>query len=127
MILRYSLLWFALAIIAIANGILREQTYGKILSELSAHQLSTVTGVILSGLFVYYIHRIWPIESSNQAWIIGSIWLVATILFEFGFGHYIAGHSWSHLLNDYNIFKGRVWSFFLLWVFVMPVVIHRYT
>jgi len=61
MILRYSLLWFALAIIAIANGVLREQTYGRILSDLSAHQLSTVTGVISSGLFVYYIHRVWPI------------------------------------------------------------------
>lgn len=126
MILRYSLLWFALAIIAIANGILREQTYGKILTELSAHQVSTVTGVLFSGAFVYFIHRAWPIESSSQAWSIGTIWLISTIIFEFGFGHYIAGHPWSHLLNDYNIFAGRVWLFFLVWVFVMPVVIHKY-
>lgn len=126
MVVSYSLLWFALAIIAIANGVLREQTYGKVLSDLSAHQLSTLTGVIFSGLFVYYIHRTWPIESSGQAWTIGVIWLVATIIFEFGFGHYIVGHSWGHLLNDYNIFQGRVWSLFLVWVLIMPVLIHKY-
>jgi len=125
MILRYSLLWFALAIIAIANGVLREQTYDKILSELPAHQLSTLTAVIFSGLFVYFIHRTWPIESSSQAWSIGVIWLVSTIIFEFGFGHYIAGHTWSHLLNDYNIVQGRVWLIFLLWVLIMPVVIYK--
>lgn len=126
MILRYSLLWFVLAIIAIANGVLREQTYGRILSDLSAHQFSTVTGAIFSGLFVYYIHRVWPIGSSGQAWSIGAIWLVSTIIFEFGFGHYIAGHSWDHLLNDYNVLQGRVWSLFLVWIFIMPALVHKY-
>lgn len=126
MVIRYSLLWFVLAIIAIMNGIIREQTYGKVVSELSAHQLSTLTGVILSGAFVYFVHRIWPIESSNQALIIGVIWLISTIIFEFSFGHYVAGHSWNHLLNDYNILQGRVWSLFLLWVLIMPVVIYKY-
>ena len=126
MILHYSLLWFVLAVIAILNGILREQTYGKFLSELSAHQLSTLTGVILSGMFVYFIHHIWPIESLNKAWTIGGIWLISTVAFEFVFGHYVAGHSWSLLLHDYNIFQGRVWSLFLVWVLIMPVVIYKY-
>ena len=127
MLLRYSLLWFALALIAIANGTLREQTYGKHISELSAHQLSTLTGIIFSGAFVYFIHRFWPFESSNQAWLIGVIWFIATIIFEFVFGHFIVGYSWALLLNDYNIFQGRVWSLFLVWVLLMPVVIHKYT
>lgn len=125
MILRYSLLWFALAIVAIANGILREQTYGKAVSELSAHQISTLTGIVMSGLFVYIVHRFWPIGSSTQAWTIGVIWLISTVVFEFTFGHYVAGHTWNHLLNDYNIFQGRVWLLFLVWVLIMPVVIRR--
>ena len=126
MILRYSLLWFALAIIAIANGFLREQTYGIFISELSAHQLSTLTAVIFLGAFVYYIHRLWAIESINQAWLIGVIWFITTIIFEFTFGHYVAGHTWAHLLNDYNILQGRLWSLFLIWVLIMPVVIYKY-
>jgi hypothetical protein len=34
--------------IAIANGALREGWYGKHLSELQAHQISTATGVTMS-------------------------------------------------------------------------------
>ena len=51
----------------------------------------------------------------------GCGWLLFTVAFEFGFGHYVAGHSWQRLLGDYNIFDGRVWSLFLLWLLLMPV------
>lgn len=125
MVIRYSALWITLAIIAIFNGLIREKTYGKFVSELAAHQLSTVTCVIFSGLFIYAANRMWPIESSNQAWLIGFIWLISTVIFEFVFGHYIARHSWSQLLNDYNILEGRVWGVFLVWVLIMPVVIRK--
>lgn len=126
MFLQYSLLWFVLVVIAILNGILREWTYGRYITELLAHQLSTLTGIMFSGAFVYFVHQYWPIASMSQAWKIGFIWLVATVLFEFGFGHYIAGHSWQRLINDYNIFEGRVWMLFLIWVVLMPVIIYRY-
>jgi len=125
MIFRYSLLWFLLAVIAILNGTLREKVYGKYFSELTSHQISTITGILLSGAVVYCVHRFWPIESIAQAWIIGVIWFISTVIFEFGFGHYAMGHSWAHLLRDYDLFQGRVWLVFLLWILVMPVVIYR--
>ena len=125
MILRYSLLWFALAIIAIANGVLRQQTYAKALPELAAHQLSTVLGIFFTGVFVYWVQRVWPIASLHQAWLIGSIWLLATVLFEFVFGHYVAGHTWARLLYDYNLLQGRLWLVFLLWVWLLPVLLYK--
>jgi hypothetical protein len=48
-----------------------------------------------------------------------------TIAFEFGFGHYVAGHSWSRLLADYNLANGRVWSLFLAWIAVLPYLTWR--
>ena len=127
MTIAYTLAWFALAVIAIINGTIREFTYGKFVSPLAAHQISTVTAIILSGLFVMFMHRHWPIQSSHQAWVIGGAWLVMTIAFEFGFGHFVAGHSWSRLLADYNLLTGHVWVLFLLWLFLAPTVVHRYT
>jgi hypothetical protein len=122
---RHLLVWLLLAIVAIANGIVRQSTYGKVLSDLTAHQLSTVTAILASSIVVWFVNRAWPIESVAQAWIIGGLWLVATIVFEFGFGHYVAGHSWQRLLADYNVLDGRVWSLFLLWIFVLPYVVFR--
>jgi hypothetical protein len=48
-----------------------------------------------------------------------------TVAFEFGFGHYVAGHSWSLLLADYNLLAGRVWSLFLIWITIVPYVTWR--
>lgn len=125
MIARYLLFWPALAVIAIVNGTLRQFAYGPHMAELAAHQLSTVTGMLLTGLAVWALNRVWPIRSAKEAWIIGACWLMMTIAFEFGFGHYVAGHSWSRLFADYNLADGRVWSLFLAWITVLPYLIWR--
>jgi hypothetical protein len=127
LIAKYMLVWFLLAIVAIANGVVRQSTYGKILSSLAAHQVSTLTAILASGTLVWFINGVWPIETSTQAWTIGAIWLVSTIAFEFGFGHWVAGHSWEALLADYNLMQGRVWSLFLLWIAVLPWVVFYFT
>ncbi len=125
MIAKYFLVWFLIAIVAIANGIVRQSTYGKVLPELTAHQISTVTAIFATGLAVWGVGRLWPIETSSQAWTIGLSWLLLTVAFEFGFGHYVVGHSWEKLFADYNVLNGRVWSLFLVWIVVMPFVIFK--
>lgn len=125
MILRYVLAWIPMVFIGVINGILREVTYGKYLSELRAHQVSSATGVLLLGLYIWLVANLWGFESRIQALIIGCIWFALTVGFEFIFGHYIAGHSWSKLLADYNIFAGRLWSIVLLWVAVAPLLFYR--
>ena len=125
MVTRYLFFWLILAVVAIANGTLRQFTYGRHMPELAAHQLSTLTGILLTGGAVWLLDRSWPIGSAKDAWIIGSCWLLMTIAFEFGFGHYLAGHSWSRLFADYNILEGRAWSLFLVWIAVLPWVIWR--
>jgi hypothetical protein len=114
-----------LAVAAILNGVLRESTYGKSVSELAAHQISTVTAIILTGIVVWLFHRAWPLESARQAWTVGLLWFVMTIVFEFGFGHFVAGHSFSRLVADYNLLQGRVWALFLVWITVMPYMLFK--
>ncbi len=125
MISRYLFFWLILAVVAIANGVLRQATYGRHMSDLAAHQLSTLTGILLTGGVVWALNRFRPIHSANAAWIIGVCWLLMTVVFEFGFGHYVAGHSWSRLCADYNLLEGRVWSLFLAWITVLPYVTWR--
>ena len=117
--------WLILAVVAVLNGVLRQATYGRHLPELAAHQVSTVTGILLIGAVVWKLSRFWPIGSAKEAWIIGFCWLSMTIAFEFGFGHYVAGHSWSRLFADYNLADGRVWSLFLVWIAVLPYLVWR--
>ena len=122
---RYVLAWFPMVAIAIANGALRESWYGQHLSELTAHQLSTLTAIVLFGAYIWFVVRFWPPTSKAQAIAVGLLWLVMTIAFEFLFGHFVAGHTWERLLHDYNLLAGRVWPLVLVWVAVAPYLYFR--
>ena len=124
MLLHYIAFWLVLAILAIGNGILRGSTYGRYGSDLAAHQISTVTAILITGVAIWLFHRYQPTASLRQAWLIGTIWLAMTIVFEFGFGHFVAGHSWQRLLADYNLLAGRIWSLFLVWILVVVPLLH---
>ena len=121
----YAISWVGMVLLAIINGAVREKIYGPHMPELSAHQLSTFIGLIIFGLYIWTLTGIYRIGSSSQAFMIGGMWLIMTILFEFIFGHYIMRHSWSKLFHDYNLLKGRVWLLVLIWTAVAPYVFYR--
>lgn len=125
MTFRYVLAWLPMLLIAIANAALREAWYGKHLSELRAHQLSTATAILLLGVYIRTVVQMWRLKTSSQAWTAGLIWLGLTVAFEFLFGRYVAGHSWGRLLHDYNLLAGRVWVVLLVWIATAPYVFHR--
>ena len=123
--LKYLLAWIPMVFIAIVNGALREAWYGKQLGELRAHQLSTLIGALLFGVYIGAVMRYWKPASAEQALAIGLLWLGLTVAFEFLFGHYVAGHPWPRLRHDYNLLAGRVWSLLLIWVAVAPYVFYQ--
>lgn len=116
--------WFGLMLLAIFNGIIRNRYYLNRVGDLRAHQLSTLTLLLLMSAFIWVLARCWPLASSGQALTVGGIWLVVTVLFEFAFGHYVVKKSWAVLLADYNLLKGRVWVLILLWTLLAPLVFH---
>jgi hypothetical protein len=122
MIFKYILLWFPMVLIAIFNALLRESVYGSFMSALRAHQVSSLTAIIFFGIYVWLISGRWRIESGQQALVIGLIWVVMTVAFEFLFGHYVMGHPWSRLFADYNLLAGRTWSLVLLGTLILPYI-----
>lgn len=125
MLWRYLFMWFLLALVAIANGFMREAFFKDALGELHAHQLSTFTLIIFFGIMVWFISRVWPLRSAREASRVGSTWLALTLAFEFLFGHYVAGHAWEKLFADYNIFAGRLWLLVLIWTTIAPYVFYK--
>jgi hypothetical protein len=95
------------------------------MDELTAHQLSTVSSVLVLGIVIWGFVQLYPPSSSQGAVSIGLLWMALTVAFEFLFFHYVGGHSWSELLANYNVLKGRVWVVVLVWVAIAPYVFFR--
>jgi hypothetical protein len=124
-LLVYAASWLGMALLAILNGAIREKVYGPFVGELSAHQLATLFALLLLAAYVWVLTGICPIQSSRQAFTIGGMWFVMTVLFEFFFGHYAMGHPWRRLFHDYHLLQGRVWSLVLIWTAIAPYVFYR--
>lgn len=122
---RYLLAWFVMLLVSVANGTLRDFTYGKHLPELLAQQLSTLSGIALLGVVIYLFVRRWPPASGRQALNMGLFWMSLTVAFEFLFFHYVGGHPWPDLLANYDLTGGRLWPLLLAWVAIAPYILYR--
>lgn len=122
--LTYFLAWFPLLILAILNGVVREVAYKKKMGDKAAHQLSTFTLILLFALYIYVVLLRFPPATAAEALWIGSLWVLLTLCFEFGFGRY-RGNSWKALLAEYNVLRGKVWVLIPLWVMVAPFLFYR--
>lgn len=119
------LAWIPMLVIAVANGALRQATFAKVMPELRAHQLSTLTGSVFIGAFIWFVMGAWPPASECEAVAIGFVWLVLTVAFEFFMGLVLMKRSWVRVLADYNLLAGRVWVLFLIWLAVAPWLFFR--
>jgi hypothetical protein len=112
-------------VIGIANGAARELLYRDRVGDLTAHQLSTGTALGLFAAYLWWLERRWPIPTRRDALEVGMAWLVLTVAFEFGFGHWADGRSWEELLADYDLRQGRLWPLLLVWLGVGPVAVRE--
>ena len=117
-------IWFILVVAAILNGAFRESFITSKVGEQVGHVISTVIFICVILVVTYlFLSNLKINYTKTDLLLIGALWLILTILFEFVFSHYVMGHSWKMLFADYNILKGRVWSFVLLTTFIAPLLI----
>jgi len=118
--------WFLFMILAIINAGLRNNIYRTMIGELRAHQLSTIIFIALIFIVTYVILRLSSISlTSSEAFLIGILWMLFTVSFEFIAGHFLFGNSWNKLLGDYNILTGRIWIFVLLTLIFTPYLVNK--
>jgi hypothetical protein len=109
--------------IAVANGALREALLTPRVGGLRAHQLSTLTAILFFGVYIAWLMRRWRPATRRETVGIGALWLLLTVLFEFGMGRLLLHREWTVLLADYNLAAGHLWPLLLVWVAVAPTVL----
>lgn len=122
MSLKALALWLVILMLAVANGILREAVLVPALGRFA--------GLMASGLFLSLLILLVAVIAApwygrlraGTYWLIGAIWLVLTLVFEFGMGRLVQHKPWHELLDAYTFSGGNVWPAVLLMVLVAPRV-----
>ena len=121
-LLRATLIWLNILVLAIANGAFRERVLIPRLGEAAGHVISTLmlsAAVVLVAVLT--IQWIGP-GTTRDAWTIGAFWLALTLAFEFLGGHYLFHTPWQTLLADYRIQDGRIWPLVLVATLIAPAL-----
>jgi len=123
MIKKHLLAWIPMVFLAILNGGLRDFTYGQAVSHELAHQISTVTLILVFTVYTWVLGRIWPLASLRQTALVGILWLILTVAFEFALGRFLSGLSWEEMFRAYDLLSGNLWILVPLSVALLPSLV----
>lgn len=118
-------IWFAILMLAMANGFLREFV---LIPRLGTPAALVLSGLLLSALIlgVAYLSLPWLKPGSPiQYWLVGFGWLALTLVFEFSFG-LLQGKSWPVMLEAYSFKGGNLWPLVLAVTALAPYLAAKF-
>ena len=117
--------WPGGALIGVANGVLREATYGKRVGEQPAHRISGITAIAAFGLYFAALQRRWPLASTRES----RRGRRGVAFSNRRFRVRIRSCSCQAVLGgttaDYNVARGRTWPFVLAAIAGGPAVLRK--
>jgi hypothetical protein len=120
--LRSISIWLIFIAIESLNGTIRTLCLVPSLGDLRAHQLSFIVGSLLiltiATIFVRWLNA----TSLTQLMSVGVLWMLLTVTFEVGLGHWAFGYSWTQIAADYNLFQGRLMGIGLVLLLFAPLI-----
>lgn len=122
-IFKSVLIWLLIASIEVAHGILRARFLAPKVGDLRSRQIAVFTGSGLIYLTTDLSFSWLQLNSVNEAFAIGGLWFFLMVSFELLLGHYYFKFSWKWLLNDFNILKGRLLLFGMIFLALAPYLV----
>jgi hypothetical protein len=120
---RWVVAWLGASVLGVVNGGIRDFAYEERVGESTAGQISTGTLIALLAIYFWVLQQRWPLATRRDALSVGAIWVVLTVLFEFGFGSAVEGLAWGEMLEPYDVTEGNIWILVLLWIAVGPTAV----
>lgn len=119
---RAFLVWLLIIFAESIHGTLRQIFLAPRVGDFPARRISVFIGMLLilviTALCIKWINA--PTKMSLFG--IGLMWVILTMIFEFGLGIFVLDYSLKRMLEDYNIFKGGLMGFGLLLMMFAPLL-----
>jgi hypothetical protein len=125
-LLRALLVWLVIIAVETVHGILRTLLLVPMMGDFPARQISVFTGsLLIFGVTLFLINWI-AARTRRRLLVVGTIWVLLTILFEITLGRLVLNLSWDQITEDYDISRGGFLGFGLLFMAVSPLLAARF-
>lgn len=123
---RAIVIWLLLMAVEFIHGTIRTLWLSPAIGDFTARQISVFTGSFLMLTIVLFCIGWIGFEKKRELVALGIFWLILTLLFEIGLGHFAFGYSWEKIGEDYNILKGGLLPIGLLLLALSPPVAAKF-
>ena len=121
-LLRALVVWLVIIAVETVHGILRTLLLVPMMGDFPARQISVFTGsLLIFGVTLLFINWI-AARTTLQLLMVGTIWVLLTILFEITLGRLVLDLSWDRITEDYDITRGGFLGFGLLFMALSPLL-----
>ena len=124
-LLRGFLIWLVIVFAESVHGTLRQLFLAPVVGDFPARRISFFTGMALIFLITYVFIGWIRAENAKRLFAVGLMWAVLTLLFEFGLGFFVLGYSSERILEDYDVSRGGLMGFGLLFMVFAPYLANR--
>ena len=124
-LLRGFLIWLVIVFAESVHGTLRQVFLAPLVGDFPARRISFFTGMALIFLITYVFIGWIRAENAKRLFAVGLMWAVLTLLFEFGLGFFVLGYSSERILEDYDVSRGGLMGFGLLFMVFAPYLANR--
>jgi hypothetical protein len=115
-------LWFGFVALAALVSEVRVAALLPLLGEQRAHQVATVATAALVWIGIAVFARVTAL-APREAVRVGLLWFAMSVVAEFVLLHYWFGISWSRLVADYDVRRGRLFALVLLTELLGPSLV----
>jgi hypothetical protein len=124
-IARAFLVWLIIIVAESVHGALRQAFLAPLVGDFPARRIAFFVGMLLIFLIAYLFVRWIRAENAKQLFAVGGMWAVLTLLFEFGLGFFVFGYSRERMFEDYDLSRGGLMGFGILFLIFAPVLAAR--
>ncbi len=122
MLLRAFIVWLLIAVAEMLHGILRVRFLNRRVGDHRARQIGVFSGsaiiLAIAGFAAPWIGA----NTMRQLLGVGSFWLMLMLAFDIGFGRLVFHASWERILSEFDVRRGGLLGFGMLFVFFAPLL-----
>ncbi len=119
-IFRALAVWLLIVFAESVHGTLRQVFLAPLIGDFAARRIAFFVAILLILLITYFFIRWISAPNVKSLFAVGLIWTILMTLFEFGFGLYLMNYSWDRMFEDYDVSRGGLMGFGLLFMIFAP-------
>ena len=102
------------------HGTLRQLFLASLIGDFIARRIAFFVAILLIFLITYFFIRWISAPNVKSLFAVGLMWMILMTLFEFGLGLFVMNYSWERMFEDYDVSRGGLMGFGLLFMIFAP-------